>query len=572
MIAVVMILSQTSMWVFWAVAAFLGLLVGVLVWVFVVVLLGRAARRRIEKVVSGPRASAETITSRAPNRVQTQEHADASVHPSPELAIETLEIDALPRGGAAYETRRAAYLNRGPAIRRVYRRTVVMLAIPIALVLVGDGALPRDVHRIPLWVPILLAVTLGVVYLAAAASPPRRSIGPLVMPILGALWVALAAGAVWTSVAEHERRWWIILIAIGTTMAVTFAWLRWARMRLEARYPIYAPLNLLFLRVFGHSDVYSLGGEWRPFGPFLMLGGPDTAGQSMHDMYKAFAGRAHEVVVENAAELDDALGGLASGLDSHLRYPAHAIQCTDSTWAAALERLLSLAHVIAMDLSGFSSARRGSAYEIGRLVDEVPSEQVTFFVFDTTDVEALEQTVRAAWDEMAAVSPNRRAHPGRLRIVNSRGFVGRARSDPKLADPIVREQFVEDLGDRIRGLLCDAAEAGLTSRNPEYAVHADVIDWGRTGIPSIVRRVGVWVVGLGAMAVGIAVLSGSHEARWVAEGIAGLAWILAIDRASLTRSETVVGKGRWHRRSPTSRPSNAATPEPLRWCGSSPRR
>jgi hypothetical protein len=369
------------------------------------------------------------------------------------------------------------------------------------------------------------------------------------MPLVGALWVALAVGAVWTIVAEREGRWWITAIAIGATMAVAFSSLRWARMRLEARYPIDAPLNLLFLRVFGHSDVYSLAGEWRSFGPFLMLGGPDVAGQSVHDMYYAFTGRAREVVVEDATELEEALAGLTSGLDSHLRYPARAIQCTDSTWVMALERLLALAHTIAIDLSGFSSARRGTTYEISRLVDEVPSEQVTMFVFDTTDVEALQQTVRRSWEEMSATSPNRRAHTGRFRIVNSRGFATRARSDPRFADEGARERFVEQLGDRIRGLLFASAEAGLTTRDPDYAAHTEIIDWGRTGIPQTLRRLGVWIIALAVCAFAASAVSGSSATRAIVEAIAGLAWIIAIDRASITRSETLVGKGGWHRRS-----------------------
>jgi hypothetical protein len=547
MIAAVVVLSQTSVWVYWALAVFAALLVAALLWVVVVTLLQRAAGRRIGKVVSGPRAASQTGPSRARHRASAVSPG-VKLPPPPELAIETMEIDALPAAGAAYEARRASNLNRGPAIRSVYRRVVVLLAIPIAVVLVARGALARDIDEIPLWVPILLAVTLVLVYFAAAGSSPRRSIGPIVIPLVGALWVALAVGAVWTIVAHREGRWWVTAIAISATIVVAFSWLRRARMRLEVRYPIRAPFNLLFLRVFGHSDVYSLASDWRSFGPFLMLGGPDVAGQAAHDIYYAFTGRAREVVVDDATELEEALAGLASGLDSHLRYPARAIQCTDSTWVAALERLLPLAHVVAMDLSGFSGARCGSTYEISRLVDEIPSEQVTLFVFDTTDVEALEETIRRAWEEMSATSPNRRADSGRIRIVNSRGFANRARSDPRFADQDARERFVEELGDRIRGLLCAAAEAGLATRDPEYAAHADIIDWGRIGIPHAVRRLGVWIIALGLCALGASAVSGSSGTQAVAEAVSGLAWIIAIDRSSFSRSETLVGKGGWRRR------------------------
>jgi hypothetical protein len=522
----------------WAFVALAGLVVAVLVWIAVVALVRTAAGKRIQSAVIASPAAAEAETS-TPNGVGT--------HPPPLLAIETLDIDALPAWGTAYEARRAAHLSRGPAIRSVYRRTVVLLAIPITAVLVGDGALDGDIHRIPLWVPILLAVTVGAVALAETSSP-RRSIAPLVMPLFGALWVALAVSAVWTMVSEREGRYWVVVGAVGATMALVFLWLRRARMRLEARHPIHAPFNLLFLRVFGHAAVSSLAREWQFVGPFLMLGGPDTAGESMHDMYYAFTGRANDVIVEDDAELDDALAEVASGLDSHLRYPARALQCTDSTWTAALDRLIPMAHVVAMDLSGFSSARRGSGYEIGRLVDEVPIAQVMLFVFDTTDAEALEQAVRVRWEGMAAASPNRRPDPGRLRVVNSRGYASRARSDPELADPKVREQFVDDLGDRIRGLLCDAAEAGLTARDPEYAMQTYVIDWGRTGIPSLVRRFGSWILGLGVLALGVSGLSGSGASSWIAGALVGLAWLLVIDRASLARSETPAGRGRWHQR------------------------
>ncbi len=552
MIAGDVMLSEAPIGI-WALAAVGVLLVAVFVSVIVIALLRTSASRRIGRVVGSSPAEGPAARGAIPLQKEEQTRAPVGssslgVHPPPELAIETVDIDDLPAVGAAYEVRRTAHLSRGPAIRRIYRRAAVMLAIPIALVLVANGALVGDLNKVPLWVPILLAVTLGFVYLAASASPPRRSIGPRVMPLLGAIWVACATAAAWTIVAEGEGRWWIVPAGIVAIVAVTLLWLRWTRMKLEQRYPIPAPFNLLFLRVFGQSDVSSLASEWRPFGAFLMLGGPDTAGASMHDMYYAFTGRAGEVVIENPAELEAALSGLAAGLDSHLRYPAQALQCTDSTWTAALDRLLPMAHVVAMDLSSFSSGRGGSVYEIGRLVDEVPTEQVTLFVFDTTDMEAVERTVRAAWNQMSATSPNRRARPGRLRIVNSQGFAARARSDPRLADAEARERLAGDLGDRIRGLLCDAAEAGVTAKDPEYAVRADVIDWGRTGMPMIVRRFGVWLVAVGVFTAAMAILSRSNEARWVAATVAGLAWIIAIDRVTVTRSETLVGKGRWHRR------------------------
>ena len=542
-----MVLADTPGWG-WVIVAFVGLLVIVFVAIFVVVLLQIAARRSIERVVRGPPG--------APSRPETKEDAGAQtptprvgIDPPPELAVETLEIDALPEGGPAYRARHAAQLERGPAIRKVYRRAVIILAVPIAAALVANAALARDVHEIPLWLPILFAVSLTMLYFAGAASSPGASIGPLIMPLLGSVWVALAAGALWTSFAEQQRGRWIALIVIGATVTVAFLWLRRGRRRLEKQYPIPAPFNLLFLRVFGQADVYSLARQWQPFGPFLMLGGPDTGGKSTRDMHYAFTGRAHQVVVENAAELDEALAELAGGLDSHLRYPARALQCTDATWAVALERLLPAAHVVAMDLSGFSSARGGSVYEIGRLVDEVPTEQVTLFVFDTTDIAALERTVRAAWNEMSADSPNRQSQPRRLRIVSSRGFVTRARANPKLANENALQAFAENLYDRVRSLLCDAAAEGLARSDPPYAQRTGVIDWGRTGIPQIVRRAGVWILGLGFCAVAVSALSGGSVTRVIAAASVGLTWLLAIDRASVGRSETLVGQGRWRRRS-----------------------
>jgi hypothetical protein len=150
---------------------------------------------------------------------------------------------------------------------------------------------------------------------------------------------------------------------------------------------------------------------------------------------------------------------------------------------------------------------------------------------------------------MSATSPNRRAHSGRVRIVNSRGFANRARSDPRFADQDARERFVEELGDRIRGLLCASAEAGVATRDPEYAAHTDIIDWGRTGIPQPVRRLGLWIIALGVCALGASAVFAASATRTIAEAIAGLAWIVAIDRASISKSETLVDKGGWHRRS-----------------------
>ena len=252
--------------------------------------------------------------------------------------------------------------------------------------------------------------------------------------------------------------------AVGATLAVTLLWLRWVRMRLESRIPSTLPSTCCSCACSNTATCTPSRASGNPSGRFSCCG-PDTAGQSMHDWHYAFTRRADEVVVEHAAELDESIADLGSGLDSHLRYPARPIQCTDSTWAAALERLLPFAHVIAMHLSGISSALRGTVYEIGRLVEEVPTEQVILFVFDTTDVEALEQAVRAAWQDISAVSPNRRA-PGLLRIVNSQGFASRARADPEVRLAENTCAICASHGDRVRGLLCDAAVAGLETRAP----------------------------------------------------------------------------------------------------------
>lgn len=98
-------------------------------------------------------------------------------------------------------------------------------------------------------------------------------------------------------------------------------------------------------------------------------------------------------------------------------YAEDVLLCTDRTWQAGVEALTLCADKVVMDASDFSAERHGLIWEIQHVVDRFATGDFVVLVNSFTDLPALGDAFRSAWQKMAATSPNNRPVEAHLRIV-----------------------------------------------------------------------------------------------------------------------------------------------------------
>jgi hypothetical protein len=69
-----------------------------------------------------------------------------------------------------------------------------------------------------------------------------------------------------------------------------------------------------------------------------------------------------------------------------------------------------------MDLRGFSPESSGCIYEIGQLINIIPTSRFLLVTDESTDWPFLEQVLHSSWQQMEAASPNRSPGVGKLRV------------------------------------------------------------------------------------------------------------------------------------------------------------
>ncbi len=120
-------------------------------------------------------------------------------------------------------------------------------------------------------------------------------------------------------------------------------------------------------------------------------------------------GRADRYVLETPKEVTEALESLATAPNWLGMYPTNTLLCADSVWQLALEGLLADTDAVLMNLCSFSRERRGCTYELGELVDHLPTRRWLLLIDWTTDMDYLQEALAEAWASMALDSPNRGA-------------------------------------------------------------------------------------------------------------------------------------------------------------------
>jgi hypothetical protein len=444
--------------------------------------------------------------------------------------LDIISPDAIPPTSADSKARVDAIQKRAPAIRSVYRKGIAFLAVTttmlaVAYWLVGpapllfsDGGVQFS-ERTPWFMGAALLATLMLLSPSAPAwigrvgiglllgallrgstvtLPPNDydetsgSIRPLALRLLGAFWVVLAllrAAIVYPSFAPPAPMI-IVPITIISVLAYLY-WVRRGRASVERLYPYHPPLNLLALRVFGSGnlrDFLNLSDAWQWLGTRQLLDGPDTSGRKVRDLVHFLAGRIDRSIVEDAAELREALDVFSARPDRKLRFPVNSMQCSNATWQEALQHLLDQADVVVMDLSGLSEQNRGVAYELEKLINEIALNRVVLLFDDSTDLKVLRDILAHAFENVAGDSPNRLETEIRVRMFDMGGATAR-KADESAYDwkrrtraRMNERQLVE--------LLFDAAQPARAAAAINPKRDRMVIQWSRLAIP---RWLG-WVV------------------------------------------------------------------------------
>jgi hypothetical protein len=471
-------------------------------------LLQALAGQRIDERVKGDgaRAPLQASAPRLSAPAEPMRDASPAEVPVPEAApgdggaqvqLEIVTADAIPPASAASQSRIAATRMRPHAIRSVYRKGVAGLAIfvtVLALVywLIGpapftlsDGRVQFS-ERAPWFVAGSLVATLiltsrraqpwvqsvsrvaalfaifgGEVKLTSQSfDETHASIRPLALRLLANFWAAVALLRAATTYRALPAPLPLILGMISIAAAFgCLVWIRGAAAAVERKYPYQSPLNLLALRVFGSGslgDFLNLSDGWQWIGIRQLLDGPDSAGHKAKDLFNYLAGRIDRSIVKDEAELRQALHAFAAQPDRRLRFPVNSMQCANATWKDALQNLLDQADVVVMDLSGLSEQNRGVAYELGKLVNEVPLNRVVLVFDESADLNVLRDILARASRHMAADSPNREASRLRVRLFDM-GQSGGPKPDESVYDwkRRMRARMNEN---ELVGLLYDAAQ------------------------------------------------------------------------------------------------------------------
>ena len=446
-----------------------------------------------------------------------------------QVFLETITPDAIPLASASSEARIDVIRMRAPAIRSVYRKGVAFLAIattalPVAYWLAGPAPLffsDGGVHfseRTPWFMASALLATLALLSpkavpwlrglrnaaLLAAVTPgvevkvaPQEvdeatlSIRPFALRLLGTFWIAVAllrAAISYPSLAPP-----LPLIFIAITLASVLGYLYWihrAAAVVERQYSYQPPLNLLALRVFGSpnlADFLNLSDAWQWIGTRQLLDGPDTAGHKASDLLNYLAGRIDRSITGDATELSEALEAFSTRPDRMLRFPVNSMQCANATWKEALQHLLDRADVVVMDLSSLSEQNRGVAYELGKLVDEVPLNRVVLLFDESTDLNVLKDILARAHEGIAADSPNRQGGGLRVRVFDMGGTTAR-KPDESAYDwkRRIRTRMNEHA---LVGLLFDAAQPPRSATTIDPKRDWVAIRWSRLAMPGWLRWV-----------------------------------------------------------------------------------
>jgi hypothetical protein len=280
----------------------------------------------------------------------------------------------------------------------------ILLAGMLLMTMLGSGKFP--------FASTLVGATLVVTVAERFVSPwvRQNSLTYLVGLALHAVWLAGTLLLVGTSGVSAVTRGAAAIpgaVAGVATLAVYAFLLKRRTVQLRASMRASPPVRLLFLWVFGdfqrlNSLFLGLGAIWRCVGSLQLLRG----GWFLATVGETFRGRRNKGRGFLATTPDEVATLIARfHHEPHpwmFLYATNSLLCTDHVWRYALDALLEETDVVLMDLSGFSPSNQGCTYELGQLIDRVPTSRIVLLVDTATDLGFLRTTLQAACARMAA--------------------------------------------------------------------------------------------------------------------------------------------------------------------------
>ena len=259
---------------------------------------------------------------------------------------------------------------------------------------------------------------------------------------MSALWL-IFAGIQSAAFAFGDSRWitaGLFAFLVFSALTVAGFWLLRRRAAVDEGGP-----RLLVLRVFALGrrsrrlfDRFTT--RWRHIGSVQLIAGPDLASSTVepHEFLDFLRRRLGDRFLDSSDSVERALGQLDTHPDHDGRYRITDFICRDHAWRTVFGRLAAASDVVLMDLRGFSPVNAGCTYEVGELLNVVPSDRIAIVIDRRTDEAFLTRTLDEARARLSAGSPNRSAGELKIRVFRETGWRG--------LDP-----------DRLLRLLCEAA-------------------------------------------------------------------------------------------------------------------
>ncbi len=336
--------------------------------------------------------------------------------PARPFAVTIFDAENLP---APSKTARE-YLERG---RRRFQESARIFRRPTWFLMLGNLGLGAaslvllDPSRVPC--SICGWLTVGTLLYLLLLNPERilalYSIGiPMIFSFAWMGYTLYNAGyCLWTAGTRFpdglpQVPFWLGLLG-GALFVLAVIWMLRGGVELRRKRQADPSAKLLFLWVFGSDKrVFALinyvGTIWRNLGSVQFLRGEGyIADDAVRIVFKFLRGERQ--VVQTQEELSATLEAFEHAPRA-LGYTANTLLCHDSIWQQAFEILLGNTDLILMDLCGFSDESRGCVYELGRLIDCMPTGRFLLLTNEETNMEFLLGLLRDEWDTMAQDSPN----------------------------------------------------------------------------------------------------------------------------------------------------------------------
>ena len=153
-----------------------------------------------------------------------------------------------------------------------------------------------------------------------------------------------------------------------------------------------------------------IAARWRYIGNICLIAAPDLAARTVEPgkLLALLRGRLRRLFVHDRTELERRLIEMDERRDPDGRFRIAELFCAGDVWRAAVQLLMTEAHVVVMDLRSFGPGHQGCVFELQTLLDTVPLERLILLVDSTTELEFLKQVLDAEWQKLRIDSPNAR--------------------------------------------------------------------------------------------------------------------------------------------------------------------